>query len=702
MITKRPFFFSIRVKFCLLVIFLIAIVVMAITFYDSIRLKTLVRQEMESKARMVAASLSLAGTEVVIDNLYLIQGSLAGFSRLPDVSQIFFIDDSGMITAANDVSRIGDILTNDPLFQLAVSKKMETVEYYVNKEGVHVMAIFEPMFLNGKINSWIQLDLSLKNMEEKYRTYRFEMILLALICTIIGVLLTLAISQKISDTLNLLVTKFKKLAGGDFTEKLFIHSRDELEEVASSYNTLVDQMSSMVSRLEKKQEQTEEKRKVAEERLNDLANYDSLTHLPNRSLFIDRLIQVIAQAKRNQKRLAILFLDLDGFKLINDTQGHHVGDFLLLEISKILKSGRETDTVARFGGDEFTVELTNISNVRDAAVVSEKLLNAVSRHPFKVANHEIFVTASIGIALYPDDGEDYETLLKNADTAMDRARERGRNTFQFYSADMNRMALARFKLETGLRRALEREEFVLHYQPIVDLHTGKMIGAEALLRWKPKDSALVSPAEFIPVAEETGLILPIGEWALRTACVQNQDWQREGLPPIKIAVNLSVHQFREHHFLEVIQRILKETGLSPNFLELEITESHLMQNIDRTTETLTQLAQMGIQISIDDFGTGYSSLSYLRHLSIDTLKIDRSFVKDITENPDDQAIVSAIIAMAHRLKLKVVAEGVETENQLAFLRDQKCDSMQGYLFCRPVPADEFKELLLSKKFMNLS
>jgi diguanylate cyclase (GGDEF)-like protein len=434
-------------------------------------------------------------------------------------------------------------------------------------------------------------------------------------------------------------------------------------------------------------------RKYFEMRLEHAAQYDTLTGLPNRVLLHDRLGQVLAFAHRNGRRVAVMLLDLDRFKTINDTLGHDTGDRLLREAARRLTACiREEDTLARWGGDEFIIILPELSESQNAAVVAKKVLQAFVP-PFVLGDRELFVTTSIGIALYPDDDQSVEGLIKNADVAMYRAKEQGGSNYQFYTANMNAAAFERLALESSLRKALERGELLLHYQPQVELETGQVIGAEALLRWRHPDLGLVPPAQFIPLAEETGLIVPIGEWVLREACRQNKMWQEALARPLRVAVNLSARQFRHQDVLELTARVLNETGLAPSCLELELTESYIMQNPESAIATLRDLKAMGVHLSIDDFGTGYSSLSYLKRFPIDAVKVDRSFVGDVTTDPDDAAIASAIIAMAHNLKLKAIAEGVETEEQLAFLKALKCDLLQGYYFSRPVPPDEFARLV---------
>lgn len=425
-----------------------------------------------------------------------------------------------------------------------------------------------------------------------------------------------------------------------------------------------------------------------------LAHYDQLTGLANRLLFTDRLIQAGEHTKRHHRQVGVLFLDLDRFKLINDTLGHPAGDLLLRTVSeRLLGCVRRQDTVARLGGDEFTIVLESLHGPQDAASVAQKILRAMAE-PFWLAQHEVHVTTSIGIAMLPSDGEDVDDLIRKADTAMYHAKEQGRNNYQFFTAEMNTAVSAKLSMESKLRHAMDRQELVVYYQPVVELCTGRIAGAEALLRWRDPDTQdLVPPSQFIPIAEETGLIVPLGEWVLRAACQQNKDWQDAGLPPLRVAVNLSARQLRQQGFTATVARILQETGLDGSSLALEITETILMQNMDEAVAALRELDAMGIRLSIDDFGTGYSSLAYLKRLPIDILKIDRSFVRDIGSHDGSGAIPEAIIAMAHSLRLEVVAEGVETAQQLAFLRERRCDAMQGFYVSAPVPAEELQSIL---------
>jgi diguanylate cyclase (GGDEF)-like protein len=431
--------------------------------------------------------------------------------------------------------------------------------------------------------------------------------------------------------------------------------------------------------------------------IEHLAYYDGLTALPNRELFIDRLSLALVQAHRDSKRLAVLFLDLDRFKHINDSLGHPVGDELLRAMGKrVHEAVREGDTLARLGGDEFTLLLPGVHNAAEAARVAQKLLEAV-RGPVELQGRELYVTTSIGISVYPDDGLDAESLIRSADIAMYRAKEQGRDRFQLYAPAMNAQAQERMGLEHGLRKALALGQLVIHYQPVVEVTTGRIHGTEALLRWRHPDLGLVPPDDFIELAEMTGLITPMGPWILEEACGRTRAWQRGTRFYFSVAVNLSARQFQERDLVSQVKRALRTTGLDGRFLELEITESVAMHSVEATLRTLTELKALGVRISIDDFGTGYSSLAYLKKFPIDTLKIDQSFVSDIGTDPNDSAIAAAVIAMAHGLGLRVVAEGVEREEQLDFLRRQRCDHYQGFLFSRPLAAEEFQALLRARE-----
>ncbi len=423
------------------------------------------------------------------------------------------------------------------------------------------------------------------------------------------------------------------------------------------------------------------------------AQHDVVTNLPNRLLLNDRITQSIALVRRYNKSIAVIFLDLDRFKYINDSLGHAVGDKLLQSVSKrLLASVRASDTVSRQGGDEFVILLSEITHPEDAATSAKKILLSLSA-PHFIEGRDLDIAGSIGISIYPEDGGDAETLIMNADTAMYHAKDMGRNNFQFFKAEMNLKAVERQSVEGHLHRALERGEFLLHYQPKVNLETGEITGAEALIRWQQPERGLLPPAQFVSIAEDCGLIVQIGRWVLREACRQARAWQNAGLPPLSIAVNVSAVEFRDKGFVQGVRAILSETGLEARYLELELTEGVLMEDADSTALVLQELKMMGVHLAVDDFGTGYSSLSYLRQFPIDVLKIDQSFVHQITADPEVSSIVSAIIHMGKSLKHLVVAEGIETQEQRSYLQTQRCTEGQGYLFSRPLAAAQFAHLL---------
>ena len=481
------------------------------------------------------------------------------------------------------------------------------------------------------------------------------------------------------------------------------------EELKKAYDELERRVSERTAGLNKANEGLKDEiaaRKKSEERIHFLAYYDSVTGLPNRTFLQELLNRAIAYAQRHKTTGALLYFDLDNFKRINDTFGHAAGDRLLqVAAERITNVLRKTDTIARstdgddivsrMGGDEYVVLLQNVNKLIDIDRVANRILKEIS-YPFDLQGHEVVMSASMGICVFPSGGENAEDLLKNADAAMYHAKKQGKNNYQFYSEALNAKAIEILNLERDLRRAIEQEEILLYYQPKLDASSRKVVGMEALVRWKHKEKGMISPAEFIPLAEETGLIVPLGERVLFVACLQANAWRTTGFENAHISVNLSVRQFDHKNLVDVIEQTLRTTGLPPQNLELEITESSVMRKPEEAIAVLQKLKTLGIKISIDDFGTGYSSLSYLRRLPIDSLKIDRSFIMHATTNPADAAIVRGIIALAHSLKLKVIAEGVETEEQFEFLRSVDCDEVQGYLFSKPLPADQFSKQFVEK------
>ncbi|PTQ78420.1 EAL domain-containing protein [Nitrosomonas ureae] len=435
----------------------------------------------------------------------------------------------------------------------------------------------------------------------------------------------------------------------------------------------------------------------AEQRILEMATYDILTGLPNRALLKDRIERALEYGNRHRERVAVLFIDLDNFKVINDSLGHDVGDKLLQAVAaRFVSVVRGEDTVARQGGDEFIVLLSNLESAFDAEAVAQKILDALQLH-FLIDGKELHISGSIGISLFPDDGEDIWTLLRNSDIAMYHAKKNGRNNCEFFKPEMNRQAKERHSMEVALRNALKHDELLLHYQPIVNVNGGKTDGFEVLLRWQHPGDGLIYPIKFIRLAEETGMIIPIGEWLMRQSCLQIKAWQKQGYEVPRLAINLSAIQFRQKTLVENIVRILDETGVKGHYLTLEITESELIENVEETIKTLQQLSELGIEISIDDFGTGYSNLSFLKRYQINTLKIDRSFVRDIPGDPDDTAIIDAILVMAHALGLEVIAEGVENEQQLTYLVLHGCTRFQGFYFSEPLPATEIEKKMENQR-----
>lgn len=486
---------------------------------------------------------------------------------------------------------------------------------------------------------------------------------------------------------------WETLSQGEVYRNVFINRRKDgqLYHEAVTITPLTDEHGKITHYISSGKDITENIQ--TQERLHHLAHHDALTGLPNRVLFVERLKHALQRAERRKRSVAVLFLDMDRFKIVNDTLGHEAGDRLLQAMAARLHACvREGDTVARFGGDEFAGFLSDVASPEDVAIVVGKFLDALAP-PFLIDGHELFISGSIGISLYPEDGTDTQTLMKNADSAMYRAKQMGGNTSEFYHSEMTEHALTRLSRESGLRRGLEREEFVLHYQPQFDLKSGEVVGFEALIRWENNETGAMQPNEFIPLLEETGLIVQVGEWILRTACMQHAAWLAAGLPPLRMAVNISSRQFDGDELIKTLRKVLDAHCMEAQYLELEITETILMKNAEPDIEALQALSDMGMRFAIDDFGTGYSSLTYLKRFPINVLKIDKAFVHDITSNPDDAAIVRAIITMAHSLNMKTVAEGVETREQLEFLRTQGCDYAQGYYFSPPLSGPEIEHLM---------
>lgn len=524
--------------------------------------------------------------------------------------------------------------------------------------------------------------------------------IVALMLMVFGLAAALYVTSSIIKPLAILESAAANIANADYSVRVTIRNRDEIGRLANAFNAMAGDLGrSHAALLERAIEQERTNALVeaglthqeeAAKKIEALAYFDALTGLFNRLMFRTILSEAILKHQGEERRFGVLLLDTDRFKQINDTLGHETGDLLLQELSARIKGCMHSaDTVARLGGDEFVILLPDLYRKADAESVAKKILAAISQ-PCAIDGHDLRVTASIGISLFPDDGIDEQTLMKRADIAMYQTKENGRNGFRFYDPARDMNTFERLAMESSLRRALERNELVLHYQPKRNFHSGTISGMEALLRWRHPDLGLVSPDQFIPVAEETGLIVPIGLWVLRTACLQTMSFHARGLSDLVVAVNLSARQFEDEGLLMAIIAILDETGMDASWLELEITESTIMQDVQKARALLVALKAMGVRIAIDDFGTGHSSLGSLRQFPIDTLKIDRTFVRDVTTSKDDEELAKAIITLGRTLKLHLVAEGVETREQARFLHEQGCDEMQGYYFSKPIPADTFE------------
>jgi len=517
-----------------------------------------------------------------------------------------------------------------------------------------------------------------------------------LLASLLGLTVALIISRSITTAVGECLGFASRVALGDLSTRLRPKGKSEFGTLAVALNRMTEVLEERDAELNQSNTLLQEEvrqHQLAAERAEYLAYYDSLTTLPNRTMFSKLLNQAIRLARRDGKQLAVLFVDLDRFKNINDTLGHEAGDLLLQEVAKRLQGClRESDTVARLGGDEFVVLLAALHDAADAEVVAHKILAATSKS-FVALGQEFRVTASVGVSTYPKDGDDEQSLMKNADIAMYQAKEDGKNHFRFYSAEMNRNSFERLALESSLRRALDHGEFQLHYQPKIDAHSSRIVGMEALLRWQHPELGIVAPTKFIPIAEETGLIVSIGNWVLKTACAQNVAWQQRGLPHLHMAVNLSRRQFSDEGLLRDVTSVLHETGMSADLLELEITESTLMHDVDKAIRTLKAFRDTGVRLAIDNFGTGYSSLSNLTQFPIDTIKIDGSLIHDLSDHAENRGIAEAILAMGRKLSLTVVAESVETKAEADFLREHACDEFQGFYFSKAVTADKFAKLL---------
>ncbi|MFZ4438393.1 MAG: putative bifunctional diguanylate cyclase/phosphodiesterase [Syntrophales bacterium] len=641
----------------------------------------------DSRARLVALADIIASdisAALLFGDNNAIEKALLSLKADPSITQLFVLNAEGVVAASylrEDLRRIPPDLKQR--LKLIRQEVHETV-FDLSPE------ISRPIILDGVQLGTILLELDSSVFLNKLLV-SFSIGAAILLLSMLGsYVLASRLGQIMTDPLLSLTAIMEKVTSTkDYRLRAEVSSVKELAQLAEGFNEMLVEISDRDRALLERQD-----------RLHRQAHYDTLTGLPNRALFNDRLAQSLRRAERNKEMLAVLFIDLDDFKLINDTHGHRVGDLLLIEVSRrLLQETRADDTLARMGGDEFTLFLQDVKSVDNVLQVAHKHLSNLLA-VFLLEDKQLFISASIGIALFPDHGNSADVLLKSADAAMYLAKQKGKNHTELFSQSLYYKVSERLTLQGDLRRALENEEFILHYQPRVNLKNGNLSGVEALVRWQHPDRGLIPPLTFIPLAEETGLIMEIGEWVMREACRQMQRWHLAGILVPRVSVNVSPLQFRRQNIVELVKSILSETSLCAEALELEITESALMDDIDQAIGTLQQLQQMGIHISIDDFGTGYSSLSHLRSLPVNTLKVDRSFVMNAHVSEEDAQILSAILAMAHSLSLDTVVEGVECEEQRDLLRKQVCGEVQGFFYARPMPAADLASLL-DKESMSL-
>jgi len=718
----HDFVVSIRSK--ILGAFLVVLIVVVVLVITAIRMEfSIIEGAASLEAKHIADSIAAVGLDEANHGTAELQKYVEQIGRRYNRDAVV-VDGTKRGVADADATEVGTYFVHDPHDEVGNTIKDGQVRTFEEKNEHHpdgIMQIVVPLrrtagdpsspIVGAVILEYTQLYNALIAEERTTLALMFGLgVAAVLLLFILGLLLTTTLGRR----LKALEVGVALVTGGGCQIKVSERPRDEIGKLGAAFNKMNSDLKFASAQLSKDQQMLEARvtertaeladvnvhlqaemreKQLANERSEYLAYYDSLTTLPNRRMFGTLLERSIVHARRYKKELAVLFIDLDRFKNINDTLGHGAGDLMLNEVAQRLKACiRESDTVARLGGDEFVILLPEIGNQTDVVTVAQHVLSAIFK-PTILLGQEFRITASVGISLYPSGGEDEQTLMKNADVAMYRAKEDGKNNFKFYSETMNSYSFERLALESSLRLALERNEFALHYQPKLAVGTNEITGMEALLRWQHPALGMVAPIKFIPIAEETGLIVPIGMWVLKTACLQNVAWQKSGMAHLCMAVNLSPRQFSDDNLLRDIAASLAESGMDPTLLELEITEGMLMHDVDRAMKTLTALRDMGVRLAIDDFGTGYSSLSQLKRFPVNTIKVDRSFVRDLDSNAEDRGITEAIIAMGKTLSLTVIAEGVETEGQLAFLRQHHCDEFQGFYFSKAVPADEFAELV---------
>lgn len=672
----------------LLSVLLIHSLLMGLVIYDLIdRQHHFMAQQLSRKAISFASLLSSNAAMPMQNNDLSALGDLVkDIGALSDVSMIFIMDRDGRIRASNPEGYFNQTLTDTVSVKVLQSLELSKKDYY---ENVHdgLTDVIHSIKIDGQLIGYCRVIMNNTAMSGELNLLTRKGAFYIIVAIVLGVFLAWLVVRRMTSRITMLSEATAQLTEKNFDVKIpEFRGEDEISKMGRAFQLMIEALKLHVNKLAYR------------------ADHDELTELPNRRLFLDRLDQAIKHAERSGRYIAVLFIDLDHFKEINDSLGHLIGDQVLIHVSHAIQTNmREIDTLARLGGDEFSLIIDSLEDIESVSTIAEKLV-ALLQHPIWIDEHELYVTSSIGISIYPNDGEVPENLLRNADSAMYKAKNEGRNSYQFYTEDMTQKALERVALEAGLRRALEREEFRVYYQPQVNGNSGQLMGMEALVRWKHPEIGLVSPITFIPLAVETGLIILIDRFVMRTGMMQLKKWYDKGLNPGILALNLTIKQLKQEDFISMLQEMMTDTGCSPKWLELEVTEGEVMNNPEEAVRVLKQVSELGIKLAIDDFGTGYSSLAYLKRLPVDKLKIDQSFVRDIPGDEEDTAIVGAIIALSKSLHLDIIAEGVETQEQKEFLTANGCEQIQGYLYGRPMDADTMEQMLREKTvwFMQAS
>lgn len=664
----------------LLSILVIHSVLMGLVVYDLIdRQHDFMAQQLSRKATSFASLIS-SNTAMPMQNndLAALEDLLKDVGTLSDVSMIFLMDRDGQIRASYPEGYFNQALTDTVSVGMLQGIKSNKEEYY---KRVHdgLTDVIHPIKIEGETIGYCRVILNNSAMSGELTLVTQKGVFYIIAAVVLGVFLAWLVVRQMTSRITALSEAAAQLTQQNFDVSIPEYSgEDEISKMGKAFHVMVESLRVYVKRLAYR------------------ADHDALTELPNRRLFLDRLDQAIKHGQRSGQNVAVLFIDLDHFKEINDSLGHLIGDQVLIHVARIIQTHfRDIDTIARLGGDEFSLIIDSLEGIERVSAVAEKLVTLLQQ-PICIDKRELYVTCSIGISIYPNDGELPDNLLRNADSAMYKAKSEGRNSYQFYTEDMTQKALERVALEAELRRALEREEFRIYYQPQVNGISGQLIGMEALIRWEHPDLGLVSPMKFIPLAVETGLIIPIDRFVMRTGMMQMKKWYDEGLAPGVLALNLTIKQLKQDDFISMLQKMMEDTGCLPKWLELEVTEGEVMQNPEQAVRVLKQVSVLGIKLAIDDFGTGYSSLAYLKRLPVDKLKIDQSFVREIPGDEEDVAIVGAIIALSKSLHLDIIAEGVETQEQKEFLTANGCEQIQGYLYGRPMRAEDMNQMLREK------